>query len=136
MSFYKKYELDRLMADGEAKSFRAVENSTGRMVFLHLFNPSGQPLLAALKSKLGGVKGKPVAPLIELGEFAGAPYAVTEALEPFGNLRDWIAAHVTASNPLLEEDSSPSLALPAEDPLTRQASVPPSALLALSLIHI
>ena len=50
MSFYKKYELDRLIADGEAKTFRAVENATGRVVFLHLFNPSGQPLLAAMRS--------------------------------------------------------------------------------------
>ena len=130
MSFYKKYELDRLMADGEAKSFRAVESATGRLVFLHMFNPSGQPLLAALKSKLAGVKGKPLAPLIEIGEFAGAPYAVTEAIEPFGNLRDWIAANVTASNPLLKEDSSPSLAAPTEVPVTKPpAPVPPSGLL-------
>jgi len=101
MSFYKKYELDRLMADGDAKTFRAVENATGRVVFLHLFNPSGQPLLAALKSKLGGAQGKPVAPLIEIGEFAGAQYAVTQAIEPFGNLRDWMAQHVAGANPLL-----------------------------------
>ncbi len=110
MSFYKKYELDRLMADGEAKTFRAVENATGRSVFLHLFNPSGQALLATLKSRLGGADGKPVAPLIEIGDFAGSPFAVTEAIEPFGNLRDWIATHVTASNPLLKGDSSPTVA--------------------------
>jgi hypothetical protein len=115
MSFYKKYELDRLMADGEARTFRAVENSTGRVVFLHLFNPSGQPLLEALKSK-SGAPGKPVAPLIEIGEFAGAPYAVTQAIEPFRNLRDWISANVTASNPPATEDLSPP-ALPAESPL-------------------
>jgi len=128
MSFYKKYELDRLMADGEAKTFRAVENATGRVVFLHLFNPSGQSLLAELKLKLGGAKGHPIAPLIEIGEFAGAPYAVTEAIEPFGNLRDWIAAHVTASSPLLKEDSSPALALPEEAP--RVTPAPASELLA------
>lgn len=126
MSFYKKYELDRLIADGEAKTFRAVENSTGRAVFLHLFNPSGQPMLAVLKSKLGGDTGRPVPPLIEVGEFAGNPYAVTEAIEPFHNLREWISANVTASNPLLKEDSSPSLALPEETALPQSAPPPPS----------
>ena len=124
MSFYKKYELDRLIADGEAKTFRAVENSTGRPVFLHLFNPSGQALLASLRAKLGDEKGKPIAPLIEIGEFAGNPYAVTEAIEPFRSLRDWISANVTASNPLLKEDSSPSLAVAGEVALPKPAAPP------------
>ena len=90
MSFYRKYELERLIADGEAKTFRAVESATGRTVFLHLFNPGGQALLSALKAKLAGPDGKPVPPLIEIGEFAGSPYAVTEDCEAFPGLREWV----------------------------------------------
>jgi hypothetical protein len=90
MSFYQRYELARLIADGETKTFRAVENATGRSVLFHFFNPEGQPVLAALKSKLGKVPGQPQRPLLELGEFAGSPYAVTEMIEPFTTLRRWV----------------------------------------------
>lgn len=116
MSFYKKYELDRLIADGEARTFRAVQTANGHPVFLHLFNPSGRTLLAVLKSKLLAAGGKPLAPLIEIGEFAGSPYAVTEAIEPFRSLPDWIAANVTGGVPAISEDSAPYIALPEPPP--------------------
>jgi hypothetical protein len=89
MSFYKRYDLVRLIADGDAKTFRATENATGRDVFVHLFNPSGQALLETLKSKSGPV-GKLEPPVLEIGEFAGSSYAVTEIIDPFGTLRDWV----------------------------------------------
>jgi hypothetical protein len=97
MSFYTRYELERLLADGEAKTFRAIESATGRIVFLHLFNPRGQALLAELKAKLVGAGGKPAAPLIEIGEFAGSQYAVTESSEGFSGLRDWLSRQVEAA---------------------------------------
>src|ERR1039457_2334024 len=133
MSFYKKYELQRLIADGEAKTFRAVENSTGRSVYLHLFNPSGQRLLAILKSKLGSVPGKPVAPLLEIGEFAGSTYAVTLPIEPFSGLREWVALNLDTSDPKMAETSplllSPSQATPVETtpvpPLVSETPAPP-----------
>jgi hypothetical protein len=133
MSFYKKYELQRLIADGEAKTFRAIENSTGRLVYLHLFNPSGQRLLAILKSKLGSVPGKPVAPLLEIGEFAGSTYAVTLPIEPFSGLREWVALNLDTSDPKMAETSplllSPSQATPVETtpvpPLVSETPAPP-----------
>jgi hypothetical protein len=133
MSFYKKYELQRLIADGEAKTFRAIENSTGRLVYLHLFNPSGQRLLAILKSKLGSVPGKPVTPLLEIGEFAGSTYAVTLPIEPFSGLREWVALNFDISAPKMAETSplliSPSHAAPAETtpvpPLVSETPAPP-----------
>src|ERR1035438_10546901 len=133
MSFYKKYELQRLIADGEAKTFRAVENSTGRSVYLHLFNPSGQRLLAILKSKLGSVPGKPVAPLLEIGEFAGSTYAVTLPIEPFSGLREWVALNLDTSDPKMAETSPllfvPPPAAPVETtpvpPLVSETPVPP-----------
>jgi len=57
-------------------------------VYLHLFNPSGQRILAVLKAKLASVPGKPVAPLLDIGEFAGSTYAVTLPIEPFSGLRN------------------------------------------------
>jgi hypothetical protein len=90
MSFYRRYELERLVADGEAKTFRAVETATGRPVWLHIFNPEGQELAAALKAKAAGAGGKPVLPVIEIGEFAGSQYAVTEAGDSFPGLRQWV----------------------------------------------
>jgi hypothetical protein len=99
MSFYQKYDLERLVADGAAKTFRAKENATGQQVFLHLFNPGGEPVLAAIKSKLGGGSGRPVWPLLEVGEFAGSPYVVTDVIEPFTTLRDWVASILSAPLP-------------------------------------
>src|ERR1017187_4899712 len=133
MSFYKKYELQRLIADGEAKTFRAIENSTGRLVYLHLFNPSGQRLLAILKSKLGSVPGKPVARLLEIGEFPGSTYAVTLPIEPFSGLREWVALNLDTSDPKMAETSplllSPSQATPVETtpvpPLVSETPAPP-----------
>src|SRR5579872_5400114 len=100
MSFYEKYDLTRLIGDGDAKTFRAVENSTGRIVFVHLFNPSGQELLGVLRSGSG-------APVIEIGEFAGSSYAVTEVIEPFASLRDWVETRSWAGTP-----SAPPVAAP------------------------
>ena len=110
MSFYQKYDLERLIADGDAKTFRAKENATGRDVFLHLFNPGGERILAAIKDKLGGAAGKPMWPLLEIGDFAGSPYAVTDVIERFTSLREWIATIDTS-------------ALPAAPP--RENAVPP-----------
>jgi hypothetical protein len=90
MSFYSNYELERLIADGEVKTFRARENATGRPVLLHMFNSEGQDVLAGLKARFAKDPRRPSPPLIELGEFAGTPYAVTEALAPFRNLREWV----------------------------------------------
>src|ERR1035438_5736237 len=124
MSFYKKYELQRLIADGEAKTFRAIENSTGRLVYLHLFNPTGQRLLGILRSKLGSVPGKPVAPLLEIGEFAGSTYAVTLPIEPFSGLREWVALNLDTSDPKMAE-TSPLLLVPSQAAPVVTTSVPP-----------
>ena len=131
MSFYTRYELERLIADGEAKTFRATESATGRIVFLHLFNPSGQALLADLKAKLVGTGGKPVPPLLEIGEFAGSQYAVTEFSEPFSGLRDWVSrqpAPAPASRPPAPPvAAAPSRGLLDEEPGEFTKLFPPSA---------
>lgn len=92
MSFYQRYQLDRLIADGDAKTFRAKDTATGRAVLLHMFNPQGAAVLAVLKSKLAIDPARPSPPLLELGEFAGSPYAVTEEVQDFKDLRSWLGS--------------------------------------------
>src|SRR5579872_1908045 len=118
MSFYQKYDLERLIADGDAKTFRAKENATGQQVLLHLFNPGGEPILAAIKAKLGGAPGKPVWPLLEIGDFAGSPYAVTDVIEPFTTLRDWVA---TVNAGPLRGAPMPAAAQPVPPPARERA---------------
>lgn len=76
MSFYRKYELLKLIRDGEAKTFQAKERATGKAVLLHL--------LQGVWEAPGDVPG-----VVERGEFAGQRYVVTEAVEPFPGLREW-----------------------------------------------
>lgn len=121
MNFFQKYELERLLADGETKSFRAVENSTGRNVFLHFFNPQGLSILAALKSKLEKTPGKPVLPLIELGEFAGSPYAVTERIVPFTTLREWVES-LPSDGQAVISDTTETIEIPK--PAPQPAAIP------------
>jgi hypothetical protein len=90
MSFYQKYDLERMLADGPVKTFRAVEIGTGKPVFLHLFGPEGLSMLSSMLRKLMGPSGTPVKPLLETGDFSGSSYAVTEVLPTFSNFRDWL----------------------------------------------
>ena len=115
MSFYEKYDLTKLIRDGDAKTFRAVENATGRIVFVHLFNPAGQDLPGVLRSgfEAGGKLGPPV---IELGEFAGSSYAVTEVIEPFTGLRDWLGTR----------NAPPPVAQPVQDDFAKLFQTPPA----------
>ncbi len=121
MSFYSKYELERLIADGEVKTFRAKENATGRPVLLHMFQSQGQDLLAGLKARLAQDPRRPSPPLIELGEFAGAPYAVTEAFTPFRTLREWLErpAPAAASDEFEKLFGAPKPATPPPAPQTQ-----------------
>jgi hypothetical protein len=109
MSFYKRYELDRLIADGDAKTFRAIESATQRPVLFHMFNPQGEVVLALLKAKLAC---DPAGPLLELGEFAGGTYAVTEDVADFKDIGTWLLslAAESAVGALPSENLSPKSA--------------------------
>ena len=121
MSFYKRYELRRLLADGEVKTFSAVENETGRNVLLHMFNPPGQGLLAEFKTKFLRPDGSASPPAIEIGEFAGSKYAVTESIDSFQSLRQWLKQQPESLGPAagfaLDPPPQPRTAPPAPKPL-------------------
>jgi hypothetical protein len=91
VSFYSRYQLEKLVADGPVKTFRALENATGRAVLLHLLDAGSRPLYDAIAAGCRDAQGQAKAPLIEMGEYAGSLYAVTETLDPFTDLRTWVA---------------------------------------------
>lgn len=116
MSFYKRYELRRLVAEGEARTFHAVERASGRELFLHLIGPAGDPLLAALRAEFLDRHGRLSPPLIEIGEFGGSKYAITEWLEPFHGLGDWLKA--------VQEEGPGAKIPPAASSLPAPSAVP------------
>ncbi len=112
MNFFKKYELLKMLQDGEAKSFQATERDTARPVMFHMLqdeklDPSGEPL---------GVRARRIDRVIEVGEFGGTTFIVTEPIEPFTNLRDWIERQVP-SPPATIVPVPPTPAPPVEAPL-------------------
>ena len=56
MSFYHRYELVKLVRNGEPKSFQAREIQSGRNVLLHLWSMTEQgrqsPVLARLRDQM------------------------------------------------------------------------------------
>ena len=52
MSFYRKYELAKLIDNGETKTFRASEITTGKLVFLHLLSGMDARRQASLLQRL------------------------------------------------------------------------------------
>jgi hypothetical protein len=85
MSFFDKYELVRLLREGEVKTFRALERSTGRQVLFHMLTGETQ---GRLLDRVRRLEGRPQ--LIEIGEFANAPYVVTEYAEGITSLEEWL----------------------------------------------
>ena len=126
MSFNSRYQLERLLADGAAKTFRAVENSSGRTVLLHVFNPEGRSLFDQIAAGCRDAEGGLKAPLIETGDFQGSPYAVTELIDPFTDLRTWAEGAVPSLAPAPPAPASPGPRTPAAGPgeFTRMFAVP------------
>lgn len=90
MNFFRKYELVRLLSEGEVKSFLAHERDTGRPVLFHMIQDAppqaGWNELVAKATRLPTV--------IEVGEFGGTTFVVTQPMDPFPGLRQWIEQEV------------------------------------------
>jgi hypothetical protein len=87
MSFYKRYELARLIQEGEAKTFNAVEIATRRPVLLHMLAPSAALSAAAVRDIVARAEHHPG--VIEVGEFAGSYYIAVEPSDSFQSFRQW-----------------------------------------------
>ena len=90
MSFYKKYELQRLIHEFDAKVFRAVQNSTGAQVLLHVF-PATDSAREVVSEAQRRIAGGGAIELIETGEFAGSMYVVTVPIDGIENLRAYLS---------------------------------------------
>ena len=95
MSFYSQYELVRLICQARTKTFEAKQLASNRLVYLHLFDDD--PAVSdSLLEKIGFLVTNPPAsgplPILDVVRSAESPYAVTEVLDPFTNLEDWVEA--------------------------------------------
>jgi len=90
VSFYRKYELERLVQKAEPKTFRAREVSTGQAVYLHMLGgldaASRRPLLDKALALL--TAHNPA--ILDLDDSQFAPYIVTGVIEDFAGLPAWL----------------------------------------------
>ena len=95
MSFYSQYELVRLICHGGAKTFEAKQLASNRVVFLHLFDED-PAVRDSLLEKVSFLVTNPPAsgllPILDVVRSSESPYVVTEVLDPFTNLEDWVEA--------------------------------------------
>jgi hypothetical protein len=94
MSFYHRYELVKLVNNGEPKTFQAREIESGRLVLLHLWSMGAlsapPPLLMRMRELLRTDPARVVGRLLEVQESSEPPYAITVMEEPFTNLEAWL----------------------------------------------
>ena len=95
MSFYHQYELVRLICRGGAKTFEAKQLASNRVVFLHLFDddPAARDsLLEKVSFLVTNPPASGLLPILDVVRSSESPYVVTEVLDPFTNLEDWVEA--------------------------------------------
>ncbi|MGA2186796.1 MAG: hypothetical protein ABSH47_27625 [Bryobacteraceae bacterium] len=127
MSFYRKYELERLVQKAEPKTFRAREVAGGRPVYLHLLAGMDAVSRKILLQRVRGLATAGNPAVIEVDDNEFAPYVVTGVLEDFEGLPAWLdRLSLTPSPPptSLSPDAldTQTIALPGARP---QAPEPP-----------
>jgi hypothetical protein len=95
MDFQGRYEIQEILTDGEARTFKALQTSTGRSVLLHQLwverTPPNQPDLASLVfGFLRHATADEMKILVDMGEEDGRVFVVTEDLPVFQDLRQWL----------------------------------------------
>ncbi len=91
MSFYRKYELERLVQKAEPKTFRAHEVAGGRPVFLHLLAGMDAPSRASLLQRVRSLMAAANPVILDMDDNEFAPYVVTAVLEDFDGLPAWLS---------------------------------------------
>lgn len=118
MDLDNRYELlDVVANDSESKTFRARETATGRAVLVHILfggRPPAQKekLLDLLLQRLVDPSADRRRPILEISDYKGMPYAVTEELEGFRTLREWLEAEQGA-----EARAEAAAPTPPSDPM-------------------
>ena len=98
MDLDNKYELlDVVANDAESKTFQAREVATGRAVLVHIIfggtvASHHEKLLDLVLHRLVDASAEKRGQILEVSDYKGMPYAVTEVLPGFRSLREWLEA--------------------------------------------
>src|SRR5581483_4055960 len=112
MSFYKRYELARMIREGDVKTFSGFQAATRRPIYLHLFGDlASHPTLGRLWQMVK--QAEEAGQVIEAGEFAETYYVVTDPIDKFTTLRDYLEANP----PTVKKKPSPPAAPAAPPPI-------------------
>lgn len=100
MDFQGRYQILNLLSEGEARTFRALQTSSGRIVLLHQLwgerTLPNQPDLASLVfGFLRNATAEEMKSLVDMGEDANLIFVVTEDVPECLDLRQWLQS-VTA----------------------------------------
>ena len=95
MDFQGRYQILEMLRDGEARTFKARQTSSGRIVLLHQLwverTPANQPDLASLVfGFLRRATAEEMKSLIDMGEEESRVFVVTEDLPGCQDLRRWL----------------------------------------------
>src|SRR5262245_51955358 len=92
MSFYKKYELVRMIHEDEVKTFSGFQSSTRQPIYLHLFdNVASRPSLGRLLRMVK--QAEEAGQVLEVGEFGAICYVVTDPIARFTTLLEYLEAN-------------------------------------------
>src|SRR5690242_3874173 len=92
MSFYKKYELVRMIRQGEVKTFSGYQVTTRQPIYLHLFDDvTSRPSLTRLMRMVK--QAEAAGQVIEVGELGATSYVVTDPIDRFTSLVDYLEAN-------------------------------------------
>jgi hypothetical protein len=112
MSFYKRYELAKMVREGEVKTFSGFEIATRRPIYLHLFEDiASHPALSRLMQMVR--QAEAAGQVIEVGEFGGTYYVVTDPFERFTSLRDYLEANPPVAATSKAADPAPASSEPS-----------------------
>ena len=97
MDFEGRYKILEMLSDGEARTFKALQTSSGRTVLLHQLwaerTPPNQPDLASLVfAFLQHATAEEMKILIDMGEEKSRVFVVTQDLPVCQDLRQWLQA--------------------------------------------
>ena len=95
MDFQGRYQILEMLRDGEARTFKALQTSSGRIVLLHQLwverTPPNQPDLASLVfGFLRRATAEEMKSLVDMGEEESRVFVVTEDLPGCQDLRQWL----------------------------------------------
>jgi tetratricopeptide (TPR) repeat protein len=94
MKRFYKYELLDIVRDGSVTTYSAREIASGSPVLFHMVAPgmdatAREDLLGKARSLVRG-PSQPDSSVLDVGEYVGFRYVVTEVVDAFTNLSEWV----------------------------------------------